>query len=66
VLIGAGEEVGLVAARPVVARQRVGHDGGVEGAQVGHSIYVVDGRGDVKVVGHAARLPLLAGLADSE
>ena len=59
VLVGAGQKIRLVPARPVVARQRVGHRGGVESAQVGHSIHVVDRRGDVEMVGHPARLPLL-------
>ena len=60
VLVEAGQEEGLAArvrrllARPVEARQRVGHHRRVERPQVGDGVHVVDGRGDVEGRGHRA------------
>src|SRR4029453_18589623 len=51
VLVGAGEEEGVVAQEPVPAGQRVGDDRGVGVADVGGVVHVVDGGREV-VAGH--------------
>jgi len=48
VLVGAGQKPRVVAAHAVVARDRVGRDRGVGGAQMRHVVDVVDGRGCVE------------------
>ena len=59
VLVGAGEEVGVVAEQAVPAGQRVGDHRGVGVPDVGRVVHVVDRRRDVEPVGH--RLSLRAG-----
>ncbi len=55
VLVGAGEELDVVAEQPVPARQRVADDGGVGVAEVGLGVDVVDRGRDVEPThaGHA-------------
>ncbi len=48
VLVGAGEEEGVVTEQAVTAGEDVGHDGGVGVADVGARVDVVDRRGDVE------------------
>jgi hypothetical protein len=48
VLIYPGEEKHLLAAQAVVARQHIGEDGGISGAQVGFIVDVINGCGDIK------------------
>ena len=51
VLVGAGEEVGVVAEEAVAAGDDVGDDGGVGVADVGARVDVVDRRGEVELFG---------------
>jgi hypothetical protein len=51
VLVGARQEVDLVAREAVKPRQGVGHDRGVSVADVGSGVYVIDWRSDVKLFG---------------
>ena len=48
VFVGAGEEPGIDAERPLAPRDGVAHDGRVGVAQVRPRIHVVDGRGEVE------------------
>ncbi len=52
VLVGAGEEVGVVAQQAVAAGEDVGDDGGVGVADVGARVDVVDGGGEVELFRH--------------
>ena len=52
VLVGAGQEIGFVPPRAMVARERVGNGGRVERSQVRDRVDVIDGCGDVKGVSH--------------
>ena len=52
VLIGAGEEKGVVAGESVIAGNRVGAEGGVDVAEMRLGVGVVDRGGDVKFFGH--------------
>ena len=50
VLVGAGEEEGVVAEQAVTAREHVGNDGRVRMADVRPRVDVVDRRGEVKLL----------------
>ena len=52
VLVGAGEEIHLLAHHPPVPRDHVRQHGGVGVADVGLVVHVVDGGGDVEASGH--------------
>ena len=51
VLIGTGQEVRLFTARAMKTRERIGGDGGVGMADMGHVVDVVDRGGDVETHG---------------
>jgi hypothetical protein len=55
VLVGAGEEEGVVAEQAVAARDDVGDDGGVGVADVGARVDVVDRRGEVELLLKSSR-----------
>src|SRR5262249_46608306 len=52
VVVGAGEKPGRLPAQAVVARERVGDDGGVGVPEMRHVRDVVDGCGDVEAIRH--------------
>jgi hypothetical protein len=49
VLVGAGEEEGVVAQQAVASRDDIGGDGGVGVADVGARVDVVDRRGEIEL-----------------
>src|SRR5262249_4037600 len=59
VLVGSGQEVDLLAQDSMKAREDVGHDGGVDVADVGRVVDVIDRGGDV-VAAHRAWNPSVA------
>ncbi len=56
-LVETGQEHRLVTNEPVKTRQEIGHHGGVGGADVRPGVGVIDGSGDVEMIGHRAVPP---------
>jgi len=62
VLVGSGEEEGVVAEETVAASEDVGNDGGVGVADVGSRVDVVDRRGEVELFGDMLAVSVYRGV----